>query len=191
MHSFYALKVHADRKLRLSALADVQMLFRQTKNTHSLVKNFAEQKFQVQRNRETGHFSDPVSTCARLREFLLSSPVVVSELCLLLLELVVYVGPELLQLAEKVSPVLLSLNLQLRDTVLRLAKTTGPSEERLFIKTSMTMENDVYCVITNGPRQASYDTTVNAIRCIMLYIGWWYDVSSSMDAECCPSSTIS
>ena len=35
------------------------MLFRQTKNTHSLVKNFAEQKFQVQRNGEMGHFSDP------------------------------------------------------------------------------------------------------------------------------------
>ena len=40
----------------------MQMIFRISDRLKILifaVKNFAEQKFQVQRNAETGHFSDP------------------------------------------------------------------------------------------------------------------------------------
>ena len=59
VHIFYVLKVSAGRKLRLSAQTAVQMLFRQTKILIIYGKNVAEQKFQVQRNGETDHFSDP------------------------------------------------------------------------------------------------------------------------------------
>ena len=37
----------------------VSQMSYQTRNSHSLVRNFTEQNFQVLKNRETGHFSDP------------------------------------------------------------------------------------------------------------------------------------
>ena len=65
VHIFYVLKVSAGRKLRLSAQTAVQMLFRHLNSCHLnnilYGKNVAEQKFQVQRNGKTDHFSDPVS----------------------------------------------------------------------------------------------------------------------------------
>ena len=69
MQFYYTLKVHAGRQLHLSARTAVQMLLRQTKKySFFTVKKFTEQKFQVQRNGETGHFSDSVPNGVKVTE---------------------------------------------------------------------------------------------------------------------------